>query len=171
MIALSEDGGTSFSEPISVTGTFFEDEANHTVPIPDGEDPAGYFDSGSPTLTVDDAGTLFVAWTSRTANITPSPPSGLYLSTSADRGASFEVREVQAGDKANTGMTGTMLRWSPAGGETGSLHLVWEGKEPITRGIGTCCTGARSTAERPGATPPSSTTTTPSCSTVSSTPT
>ncbi|CAN5765523.1 hypothetical protein BH20ACT1_BH20ACT1_03630 [soil metagenome] len=75
-----------------------------------------------------------MAWTSRTANITPSPPSGLYLSTSADRGASFEVREVQAGDKANTGMTGTILRWSPAGGETGSLHLVWEGKEPITQG-------------------------------------
>ncbi|MDQ3305321.1 MAG: hypothetical protein M3535_04970, partial [Actinomycetota bacterium] len=134
LIAVSEDGGASFGEPISVTGTFFEDEANHTGAIPDGEVAADYFGSGSPTLAVDDAGTLFVGWSSRTANITPSPPSGLYLSTSSDRGPAFEVREVQAGDKANTGMTGTMLRWSPAGGEAGSLHLVWEGKEPITQG-------------------------------------
>ncbi len=134
MIAVSDDSGASFAEPVSVAGTFFEDEANHTGPIPDGEDPAGYFGSSGPTMTVDGEGELSVAWSSRTANITPSPPSGLYLSQTSDQGTTFEVRQIQPGDSANTGATGPMLSWSPAGGEAGSLHLVWEGKEPITQG-------------------------------------
>lgn len=134
MVAVSTDEGASFAEPVSVVGEFFENKANHAGPIPDGDDPGGYFGGSSPTMTVDDSGRLSVAWIGRTANITPSPPSGLYLSQSTDRGATFEVTEVQPGDKANTGTTGPMLRWSPAGGEAGSLHLVWEGKEPVTQG-------------------------------------
>ncbi|MDQ4069615.1 MAG: hypothetical protein M3203_09145 [Actinomycetota bacterium] len=129
MIATSTDGGRTFGEPVNVSGTYFDDPQNLPPDLSEAHRARANFGGSGVSPTVDGKGNLFVSWTRSTANITPTaPPTALYLSRSSDQGKSFTVSEIQPPDANQFGPTGTVLRWSPKGGDNGSLHAVWEGK-------------------------------------------
>lgn len=149
MIAASTDGGRSFGEPRSAAGTYFETAsvraealkglpppapaaagATPATPIP--RDDVKNFGGNTPAIEVDGKGTLFAIWTRATANITPAPAeSPLYLSRSTDKGKTFTVTEIAP--PASTYLN-PIVKWSPEGGEAGTLHLVFEAKLPPVQG-------------------------------------
>jgi hypothetical protein len=129
MMAVSSDAGRTFTEPVNLTGTFYDDANNIPSDLTDAQKARANFGGSGANPTVDDRGNLWVSWTRSTANITPTaPPTALYLSRSTDQGKTFTIGEIQPSDANQFGPTGTQLRWSPRGGPTGSLHAVWEGK-------------------------------------------
>jgi hypothetical protein len=150
MVAVSSDGGRSFAEPVSLSSNFFEQAVERgnairsttTVPSttsttapPAGSlaaqpDQSANFGGGNPSITLDDKGNLYSAWKSSTANITPSPPSGIYLSRSADRGKTWAATQIRPPSYEN-GSTFVIpyVRWSSEGGSDGTLHLVYAGTD------------------------------------------
>jgi hypothetical protein len=150
MVAVSSDGGRTFAEPVSLTGSFFEQAGERsnairsttTVPSTTATTapPAGTlaaqpnqsvnFGGGNPSITIDDKGNLFAAWKSATSNISPSPPAGLFVSISTDQGKSWNVTQVrQFGYETGSTFVIPQLRWSPEGGASGTLHLVTAGSD------------------------------------------
>lgn len=131
MLSVSTDGGATFGDPVDVSAAFFADISNLPSDIPADRRVAANFGGGGTSLAVDAAGTLYAAWTRGAVNITPAPPTAMYMSRSEDQGQTFTVVEIQAPNVDQSGPTAPQLRWSPAGGDNGSLHVVWEGK-PVT---------------------------------------
>lgn len=135
MMAVSTDGGKTYTDPINVSGQFYDDPKNLPSDLTDAQRNKANFGGSGANPTVDDKGGLWVSWTRSASNITPiAPPTVLYLSRSNDQGKTFAVTEIQPGDVNQFGPTGTQLRWNPKGGPTGSLHAVWEGKTVGTQG-------------------------------------
>jgi len=146
-VAVSRDGAKTFSEPIDLTAGVFNDAriradalkttttttptgptTTTTAPPADSRaaqpDQAGNFGGRDATLTVDDKGTVHVAWRAQSANITPATFNALFLSSSTDQGKTFTVTQItpwvpRARQPA--------LRWSPEGTGSGTLHMVYEG--------------------------------------------
>ncbi|HEX2064414.1 MAG TPA: sialidase family protein, partial [Acidimicrobiales bacterium] len=154
MVAVSTDGGRSFSEPLDAAADFYESpavrgEAMKRVPptpqpgpeaattaSPAAESaevpPPTTFGGGNPQVAVDDKGALYVLWVQATPfSLTPRPEHPMYISRSTDRGRSFTVTEVSP---ASNWYGGPILRWSNKGGPDGSLHVVYEDKLGQTQG-------------------------------------
>lgn len=165
-VAVSRDGGQSFSEPVDLTANVFADAKiradalkTTTTTTPTGPtttstapparsraaqpDQAANFGGRDATLTVDEKGTVYVAWRAQSANITPPTDNALFLSKSTDGGKTFAVTQItpwvpRARQPA--------LRWSPEGGSGGTLHMVYEGtKRPGNVGDDTDIFYSRST--------------------------
>ena len=127
MMAMSRDAGRTWSDPIDLTGTYFEDEAirqgiaratrAERTPAVNG------IDFSWPEFTLDARGNLYSIWAARTFRGPQLDQSGAYLSRSTDGGKTFTVREI-------TPIPDTLyypeLAWTPEGGPEGTLHLVYE---------------------------------------------
>lgn len=126
MLAVSTDGAGTFSEPIDVTGDFFASEEVRARLLgstpPSAAITAANFGGDEPQLAISDRGTLNVLWQLQTVGIRPEPKRPLYMSTSTDGGKTFTVREVIP---EVTTLSSPVLRWSPSGGQRGSLHLLY----------------------------------------------
>jgi hypothetical protein len=127
MMAVSRDAGRSWSEPIDLTGGYFEDEsvrqgiarATRSERIP----AVAGIDFSWPEFTLDGGGNLYSIWAARTFRGPQLDQSGAYLARSTDGGRTFTVKEI-------TPIPDTLyypeLAWTPEGGPEGSLHLVYE---------------------------------------------
>ncbi|HWB71694.1 MAG TPA: sialidase family protein [Egibacteraceae bacterium] len=141
MVAVSTDGGRTFSEPINATADFFEDESviadelefveENAEEPPDEPITSQNFGGGNPQLAVADNGTVYVLWQQATTGLEPRPDVPMYLSKSTDRGATWTISEVSP---PSNWYGGPVLRWSPEGGPEGSLHVVYENKIDQTQG-------------------------------------
>ena len=152
MVAVSTDGGRTFAEPVSAVADTFAAEplrtqaisaatTSTTTPgattttVPAGSlaerpNQAVNFGGSNPGLTVDGDGNVYVAWKSATANVNPSPPSGIFLSKSEDRGKTWKVTQVQPFRWENSfNFLQPWVVWSPKGGSAGTLHMVHEGTD------------------------------------------
>jgi hypothetical protein len=119
MIATSTDGGRTFGEPVKVVGDYFKSVANK----PDPEKWGG----SSPTLTVDDDGTLYaIFYSSATGQPAGSQNNAILLAKSTDKGKTFQVNEVAP--PSGFYQAGAIMDWSPEGGSQGTLHIVYEDK-------------------------------------------
>lgn len=114
-ISVSTDGGRTFSEP--------------RLPFDAGASErfggSGGLQGLPPQLAVSDAGSVYVLYGGQ-AGGEEGPdevPNRLLLARSDDRGQSFTVTEVSEVRDANVGPS---FAWSPAGGEDGTLHIVYE---------------------------------------------
>ncbi len=88
------------------------------------------FGGSNPTLTVDSKGTLYAAWVSTSANISPSPSFAHFLSKSTDKGKTWTVTQISPFSPNNTnGYNALHMVWSPKGGPDGSLNFVYEGSD------------------------------------------
>lgn len=110
-IAVSTDGGRTFSEPRNPY-----DEATSAQ-----WGGAPGLEGLPPTLRVAADGTLYVLFPGRSSDNTI--PHRLFMARSQDQGRTFTVTEIAKPVEANTTPT---FQWSPAGGPSGSLHVVWE---------------------------------------------
>jgi Neuraminidase (sialidase) len=91
-------------------------------------DQAANFGGSNPTVTVDTKGTIYAAWVSQSANISPAPLFAHFLSKSTDRGKTWTTTQISPFSAENTnGYNAFHLVWSPKGGNDGSLHLIYEG--------------------------------------------
>lgn len=147
MVAVSTDGGRSFSQPIDAAAKFFEpqqvrDEALRSAPEPTppatppatpppARDLVTNFGGGNPQVAVDHEGTLYVLFVRATSNLTPPPDQPMYVARSTDRGKTFTVHEVSP---ASNFHGGPILAWTPQGGDRGTLHVVYEDKPGQTQG-------------------------------------
>ena len=119
MIATSTDGGRTFGEPVKVVGDYFKSVANK----PDPEKWGG----SSPTLTVDDNGTLYaIFYQTATGQPAGSQNNAILLAKSTDKGKTFQVSEVAP--PSGFYQAGAIMDWSSEGGPDGSLHIVYEDK-------------------------------------------
>ena len=160
-VAVSTNGGRTFGAPVVVSDSTWTDQALRdkaikataptTVPAPGATTttttipPAGSrasqpnqaanFGSGAPSITTDNKGNVYVYWQSSTANITPSPMTGLFVAKSTDHGKTWTSTQIAPFDRAS----GTLgrLAWTNKGGADGTLHLVLQVAEnPDTNGSG-----------------------------------
>jgi hypothetical protein len=161
MVSVSIDGGRTFAEPVSAVGNTFADGGLRaqaigattttiasptatTTTIPAGSlaaapNQAANFGGSNPGLAVDDDGTVYAAWKSATANITPSPPSGIFVSKSTDRGKTWTATQVEPFRYENgSNFLEPFIVWSPKGGSSGTLHMITEGTtRPDVSGLAT----------------------------------
>lgn len=125
LMAVSTDGGQSFSDPIDVSSFY-----KKTVKGPDGSDLPIGMSFTAPSLAVDNRGTLYVLYPAAPPGAFPprsAPPKlPLLLARSTDRGKTFTFTE--AGPPLNYNEGVQIMRWSPEGGDTGTLHMVFEDK-------------------------------------------
>ena len=157
MVAVSTDGGRTFAEPIDLTKGVFDsdavrDEAFKTTTTLAGPTttttlgPAGSlaakpnqaanFGGGTPAITVDGKGDIYVVWSSITFNMSNNPAAAVYLSRSSDQGKTWVASQVATFDQKNTTFPNPpRLAWSSEGGAQGTLHLVRVGT-PARVGIG-----------------------------------
>jgi hypothetical protein len=147
MLAVSTDGGQTFSDPRPLAATVFADDGPRSAAIsaattipgttttsapPNSRaaqpNQADNFGGSNPSLTIDDEGTVYAAWKSSDANISPNPPSAIYVLRSTDRGETWTATQVRPFSYANgSEFIIPYIRWSPEGGSQGTLHLVYEG--------------------------------------------
>jgi hypothetical protein len=119
VIATSTDGGKTYGEPVKVVGDYYKSGANK----PDPEKWGG----SSPTLTVDDKGTLYaVFYASATGQPAGAQTNSILLAKSTDKGKSFQVSEVAP--PSGFYQAGAIMDWSSEGGPEGTLHIVYEDK-------------------------------------------
>src|SRR5207245_1661006 len=115
----------TFGAPIDISSFY-----KKTVKGADGSDLPIGMGFTAPSLALDDHGTLFVAYPAAAPATFPAtsapPPLPILLGRSTDRGASFTFTEALPSTKYNEGVQ--ILRWSPHGGASGSLHLIYEDK-------------------------------------------
>jgi hypothetical protein len=157
MVSVSTDGARTFSPAVNLAaGAFDQDgrraealksatttsspappttsaEPTTTTTVPPGSkaatpNQAANFGGSNPTVAFDSRGTLYAAWVSTSANITPAPQFGHFLSKSTDNGKTWTVTQISPFSADNTnGFNALHLVWSPAGGPDGSLNFVYEG--------------------------------------------
>ncbi len=150
MVSVSTDGGRTFAEPVSAVGKTFAEAGLRTqaigatttttasptattTTVPSGSLAAtpnqeANFGGSNPGLAVDDDGTVYAAWKSATANISPSPPSGIFVSKSTDRGKTWTATQVEPFSYQNgSNFLEPFIVWSPKGGSSGTLHMITEG--------------------------------------------
>lgn len=131
LVAVSPDGGQSFSEPIDLTAGYFNEAANRERlakaaeldEVPGAEEVLYYW----PGLTLDDQGTLFAVWNARFGPGPQMDDTAVFLSTSTDGGRTFAVSELSP---ATETFRYPALEWSDEGGPEGTLHLVYEAQTP-----------------------------------------
>ena len=154
MAAVSTDGGRTFSEPTDLTSEVFKSTAvrsdalklqstvttlppagasttSTTAPAAGSRvakpDDAVNFGGRNPAMTMDGKGNVYVLWHSSTANLTPAPPLGYFLSKSTDKGKTWSTAQAGSFDRRNG--FGSRLAWSGEGGPNGTLHWVAMGNE------------------------------------------
>ena len=133
LMAVSTDGGQTFSAPLDLTAGYFEDEANRArlaeaaeldEPGVPGSDEILYY---WPDLTVDDTGTLYAVWNARFGGGPQMDDTAVFLSKSTDRGRTFSVTELSP---ATETFRYPAMEWTAEGGPEGTLHLVYEAETP-----------------------------------------
>jgi len=149
MVAVSTDGARTFSPAVNLAAAAFQSPelraaAIKSAPAPSAGStpttapPAGSkaaqpdqvanFGGSNPTIAVDDKGTLYAAWVSTSANISPSPLFAHFLSKSTDHGKTWTTTQISPFSANNTnGYNALHMVWSPKGGPDGSLNFVYEG--------------------------------------------
>jgi Neuraminidase (sialidase) len=90
-------------------------------------DQPANFGGSNPSLTVDEKGTVYVAWVTHSSNISPAPVPAIWLSTSTDRGRTYAASAVTPFQQGLSTFGTQRIRWSRGGGSSGTLHLVYEG--------------------------------------------
>lgn len=120
-IAVSTDGGESFSE----ARTPFDEDVSEEL------GGTGGLEGLPPQLAVDDGGTLYALFPGRPDEGDEDVPNRLLLARSEDQGETFTVTEVATTDDSNSAPT---LKWSPHGGQDGSLHIVYEDRRDESPG-------------------------------------
>lgn len=146
-MAVSTDGGRTFSERVDLIGGVFESEGlrnealkTTTTTTPTGPtttttapaagsraaqpNQAANFGGRDATVTVDKKGTVYAAWRAQTSNITPPTQNALFLSATTDKGKTLNVTQITDWTPR---ARQPVLRWSGEGGANGTLHLVYEG--------------------------------------------
>jgi hypothetical protein len=132
MVAVSTDGGATFSEPISAIAGYFDDPSVMPDDIAEDQRVPENFGGNNPTMTVAGDGTVFVLWERLiSADAETTAERASFVSRSSDRGATWDVFPA-APEMPNLG--GSILRWSPLGGAQGTLHLIYHGKPGQTQG-------------------------------------
>lgn len=146
-VSVSTDGGKTFADPVNVAAPAWADpatraEALKTVTTLPGAptttapaagsraampDQAVNFGGSNPSLTTDDKGNLYVAWVTHSSNITPAPVPAIWLSKSTDHGKTYSASAVTPFLQGMSTFGTQRIRWSPRGGPSGTLHLVYEG--------------------------------------------
>lgn len=149
MVAVSTDGGRHFAAPVSAVGQAFQnaDLRQQTISAttttlapatpttapavaPPPPDTVTNFGGGNPSVTVNGKSTIYVVWPSWTVNIAPRPEPGILLlplhrSRQDLRGV--PDRPVQTGEP---GRQHLQAHLEPPGGPQGSLHLIYEVRDP-----------------------------------------
>ncbi|MGH9223979.1 MAG: sialidase family protein [Acidimicrobiales bacterium] len=129
LVAVSTDGGQTFGPPIDVSSFY-----KKTIKGPTGADLPIGMGFTAPSLTLDDKGTLYVLYPA--AAPAAFPPSAepdklsMLLAKSTDQGKTFTVTEVGAPLNHNEGVQ--IIKWTPAGGASGTLHALYEDKPDQT---------------------------------------
>ena len=148
MVAVSTDGGRTFAEPVDLSKGVFdsaavrEDAFRSTTTLPGPTTtttlgPAGSlaaqpnqaanFGGGTPAVTVDGKGHIYVVWSSITFNMSNNPAAAVYVSRSTDQGKTWEAIRVANFDQKNTSFPNPpRIAWSPDGGAQGTVHIVRE---------------------------------------------
>ncbi|HVL06786.1 MAG TPA: sialidase family protein [Acidimicrobiales bacterium] len=155
MMAVSGDAGRTWSDPIDLTGGYFEDEAVRQgiarAMRTDRTPAVNAIDFSWPEFTLDSRGTLYSIWAARTFRGPQLDQSGAYLSRSTDGGRTFAVREISPiPDTLYYPEWPGRPRAAPRG------PCTWSMRRKACRGPGgwtTSSTGARSTVATPGASP------------------
>ena len=98
MAAVSRDAGRTFSEPIDLTGGYFDDESVRQglarAAKVERTPPVAAIDFSWPALTLDGDGNLYSVWAARLQRGPQLDNSGTYVSRSTDGGTTFTVREI-----------------------------------------------------------------------------
>jgi hypothetical protein len=146
-VAVSADGGRTFSTPTNVSAPAWENptaraEALKTTTTLAGTPPttappagskaaqpdqAANFGGSNPSLTVDGKGNVYVAWITHSSNITPAPLPAVWLSKSTDHGKTYTASSITPFQQGLSTFGSQRIRWSPEGGDSGTLHVVYEG--------------------------------------------
>ncbi len=126
VVSTSLDGGDTFGPPVNVAADFLQNE-NYRLELAKAAGrpnavAVNSVDITWPALTVDGSGTLYAIWHARGRPGPPVDDSATLLSRSTDKGKTFTVAQI--GPPTNTFINATMV-WSPAGGDRGTLHLVY----------------------------------------------
>jgi len=153
MVSVSTDGGKTFPPAVNLAAAVFEQASfrdaamksvTTTTPAPDAPtttapaagskaatpNQAANFGGSNPTLTHDDKGTLYAAWVSTSASISPSPQYAHFLSKSTDQGKTWTNTQISPFSPNNTnGFNALHIVWSPKGGPDGALNFVYEGAD------------------------------------------
>lgn len=152
LVAVSRDAGKTFAEPVNVASPAWSQSAARaealktttTLPgtTPPTTPPAGSraaqpdqpanFGGSNPSLTIDDKGNVYVAWVTHSSNITPAPVPAIWLSKSTDGGKTYTASAITPFQQGLSTFGTERLRWSPQGGGSGTLHLVYEGTSAPT---------------------------------------
>lgn len=131
MTAVSRDAGRTFSDPIDLTGGYFDDESVRQSMAQAAKmerTPAvAAIDFSWPAFTLDGQGNLYSVWAARLLRGPQLDNSGTYVSRSTDGGRTFTVRELTPIPNV---LYYPVLAWSPQGGAQGTLHLVYEKEGP-----------------------------------------
>lgn len=148
-VAASADGGKTFGPAVNVAAPAWAQPATRaealkttttlpgsptTTAPPAGSkasqpDQAANFGGSNPSLTVDDKGNVYVAWITHSSNITPAPLPAVWLSTSTDQGKTYTASAITPFRQGLPTFGSQRIRWSPGGGEKGTLHVVYEGTD------------------------------------------
>ncbi len=151
-VIASTDGGRTWGEPVQLPATIFGNAAVRdqaltarttttlaaNAPSPTTTVPAAgsraaepnqavNFGGFQPVVTVGNNGTVYAIWPSATANVTPGPPTGIFLSKSTDKGRTWQTTQAVPFDYKNGSFV--QMVWTDEGGAEGTLHTVWEYKE------------------------------------------
>jgi len=153
VVIVSSDGGKTFGEPVNLAQSAFDDASRRqsafgsattvanatTTTAPAGSraatpDQAANFGGFGPSMAVDAKGTVYAAWPTTYANLSPRPAGALMLSRSTDHGRTWTTSPITSFDyKVGSFVT---VAWSPKGGSQGTLHLVSDGSEnPTVSGV------------------------------------
>jgi hypothetical protein len=152
MFAVSTNGGRTFSEPVDLSKGVWTDalrqqaatSATTTTAAPNASTttttaPAAgsraatpnqeaNFGGNNPRIALDDDGNVYVAWRSTTANTAGFPLApATFVSVSRDRGKTWTTNSVLN----YTVGSPSRLVWTKAGGENGSLVMIF-GRNPNT---------------------------------------
>lgn len=146
MLVVSTDGARTFSEPVSVMGDFFTNEAvrqtafidqptvrppGFSLPdTPPDQITADKFGGSAPKVVIDGKGKVYALFV-LVSTVVPPPNRSPYLARSTDGGKTFTVSQAV---RPSPTLGNPVLRWSPAGGPEGTLHLVYENKLPAAQG-------------------------------------
>ena len=125
MLAVSTDAGDTWSEPIDLQAKYPK-----TIKNAQGQDVPYVMSFSAPSLATNDKGALFVIWPLNTFGITPAPPAPIIIGKTTDRGATWEFNDVSPPSPYTEHVN--ILKWSPAGGPLGSLHVIYEDKPDQT---------------------------------------
>lgn len=131
-VAVSTDGGETFSEPRDALGGFFEEPANFPEDVPDDQRVPENGGGNNPSMTVADDGTVYVLWERLLSrDVDTEAERSSFVSRSTDQGETWEYFQV-APETANLG--GSIISWTPHGGPQGSLHVIYHGKQEQPQG-------------------------------------